>query len=220
MTDWREEGKADSREVAKDAKKSVDGEHLRVFASSLEAEKADSREAARGAKKSVDGEDLRVFASPREVDVIAEPQQLNVEELSAVVVDCAYKLHAEVGPGLLESVYEAVLARMVEQRGVPVRRQVVVPVRLMGMQFEEGFRADLLVDGRLVVELKSVERLLPVHAKQLPTYLRLLNLPLGLLINFGAPTFKEGIKRVVNRHNDFASSRLRVNQVNLSGDRS
>ena len=83
----------------------------------------------------------------------------------------------------------------------------------MGLNFDEGFRADILVEDVLLLELKSVEKLAPVHAKQLLTYLRLLDLPLGFLINFGAPTFKEGCKRIVNGHQDFASSRLRVNQT-------
>ncbi len=136
----------------------------------------------------------------------------NVEELSAIIVDCAYRLHVEAGPGLLETVYEVVLAKMLEERGVRVRRQVAVPIQLMGLKFDEGFRADLLVEDQIVVELKSVEQLVPVHAKQVLTYLRLLHLPLGLLINFGSATFKEGVKRIVNNHQDFASSRLRVNQ--------
>ena len=136
----------------------------------------------------------------------------DVEELSAVVVDCAYKLHVEAGPGLLESVYEVVLARMLEERGLRVRRQVPVPIQLMGLKFDEGFRADLIVEDALLVELKSVENSAPVHAKQVLTYLRLLKMPLGLLINFGAATFKEGVKRIVNNHQDFAASRLRVNQ--------
>lgn len=141
------------------------------------------------------------------------PRSHDAEELSAIVVDCGYRLHLEAGPGLLESVYEAVLARMLEQRGLRVRRQVLVPIRLAGLSFEEGFRADILVEDRLVIELKSVETLAPVHSKQLLTYLRLMNLPLGLLINFGAATFKEGCKRIVNHHENFASSRLRVNQI-------
>ena len=136
----------------------------------------------------------------------------NPEELSAIVVDCAYHLHVEVGPGLLESVYEVVLARMLEDRGLVVRRQVSVPIRLMNYSFDEGFRADLIVEDVLLVELKSVENLAPVHSKQVLTYLRLLGMPLGLLINFGAATFKEGIRRIVHQHRDFASSRLRVNQ--------
>ena len=135
-----------------------------------------------------------------------------MEEVSAIVVDAAFHLHRELGPGLLESVYEAVLARMLERRGLRIERQKIVAFDFDGMHFDEGLRVDLLVDGCLVVELKSVEILAPVHAKQLLTYLRLLHLPIGLLINFGAATFKEGVKRVVNNHKDFASSRLRVNQ--------
>ncbi len=99
-----------------------------------------------------------------------------------------------------------------------VERQKAVAFDFGGMHFNEGLRVDILVEGCLVVELKSVENLAPVHAKQVLTYLRLLRLPLGLLINFGAATFKEGIKRIVNNHRDFASSRLRVNQ-NIAGRR-
>ena len=137
---------------------------------------------------------------------------MDVEEVSAIVVDAAFHLHRDLGPGLLESVYEAVLARMLERRGLRVERQKAVAFDFDGMHFDEGLRVDLLVEGCLVVELKSVETLAPVHPKQLLTYLRLLNLPIGLLINFGAATFKEGAKRVVNNHRDFASSRLRVNK--------
>jgi GxxExxY protein len=136
----------------------------------------------------------------------------NAEKLSAIVVDCGYKLHVEAGPGLLETVYEVVLAKMLSEQGLVVKRQVPVPIRLMGMTFEEGFRADLIVEDRLLIELKSVENLLPVHSKQVLTYLRLLNLPLGLLINYGAPTFKDGCRRIVNGPQSFGTSRLRVNQ--------
>ena len=137
---------------------------------------------------------------------------MNVEEVSSVVVDTAFRLHRDLGPGLLESVYEAVLARMLERRGLQVERQKAVAFDFDGMHFDEGLRLDLLVDGCLIVELKSVEKMSPLHGKQLLTYLRLLHLPVGLLINFGAPTFKEGVKRVVNQHHDLGSSRLRVNQ--------
>ena len=136
----------------------------------------------------------------------------NVEEIAAIIVDCGDRLHCRLGPGLLESVYEAVLTRMMEQQGLRVERQKPVPVELDGMRFDEGFRADLLVEGLVLVELKSVEKLAPVHRKQVLTYLRLLNLSVGLLMDFGASTFKDGIKRIVNNHQDFASSRLRVNQ--------
>lgn len=130
-----------------------------------------------------------------------------------MVVDSAFHIHRELGPGLLESVYETVLAKVLADRGLRIARQLPVPNRFQGLKFEEGFRADLVVNGLIIVELKSVEAVSPAHLKQLLTYLRLMHLPLGLLINFGSPTFKEGIKRIVNNHHDFASSRLRVNQI-------
>jgi iron complex transport system substrate-binding protein len=136
----------------------------------------------------------------------------NVEELSAEVVDAAFHLHKDLGPGLLESVYEVILAKMLEQRGLTVERQKPIPIHYADLHFDEGFRSDLLVSSALLIELKSVENLAPVHGKQVLTYLRLLDLPLGLLINFGSATFKDGVKRIVNKHTDFASSRLRVNQ--------
>ena len=137
---------------------------------------------------------------------------VNAEQVSTQIVDAAYHLHRNLGPGLLESVYEAVLAAVLTRRGLRVERQKVVPLEFDGMHFDEGLRVDLLVEGSVIVELKSVERLSPVHTKQVLTYLRLMDLSLGLLINFGAPTFKEGIRRVVNDHRDITSSRLRVNQ--------
>jgi GxxExxY protein len=136
----------------------------------------------------------------------------DIDEITGEIVDAAYKLHTQLGPGLLESVYEAVLARELERRGLFVERQKPVSFEFDGMHFDEGFRADLLVEGRVVVELKSVETLAPVHTKQLLTYLKLLNLQVGLLINFGAATLKEGLHRVVNNYTPSASSRLRVNQ--------
>jgi GxxExxY protein len=134
------------------------------------------------------------------------------EELSATVVDAAFHIHCALGPGLLESVYGAVLARSLEKRGLVVERQKAVTFEYDGMRFADGLRVDLLVNGCLVVEVKSVEKLAPVHSKQVLTYLRLLDLRIGLLVNFGAATFKEGCKRIVNRHHSFAGSRLRVNQ--------
>ena len=136
---------------------------------------------------------------------------MKAEEVSAVVVDAAFHLHKDLGPGLLESVYEVVLSRVLEKRGLRVQRQMPVDFVFHGIEFNEGFRVDLLVEGCVVVEIKSVETILPVHSKQLLTYLRLLKLPLGLLINFGGATFREGIKRVVNNHFDTADSRLKIN---------
>jgi GxxExxY protein len=123
----------------------------------------------------------------------------DINRITGEVVDASYQLHTRVGPGLLESVYESVLARSLEQRGLVVERQKPISFELDGMRFEEAFRVDLLVEGRVVVELKSVERLTAVHPKQVLTYLRLLNLPIGLLINFGAARLSDGgVQRIVN----------------------
>jgi GxxExxY protein len=119
-------------------------------------------------------------------------------EIAKTVVDACYQIHTRMGPGLLESAYEAVLARELERRGLRVLRQVCVPITWDGLTFDEGFRADLIVEDRLIVELKSVEKTAPVHAKQLLTYLRLTDTRLGLLVNFGEALIKNGIKRVVN----------------------
>src|SRR5262245_27936142 len=100
-------------------------------------------------------------------------------EIATIVVDACYRIHTGLGPGLLESVYEAVLARELESRGLRVRRQVAVPIEWNGLRFDEGFRADLIVEEMLIVELKSVEKLAPVHGKQLLTYLRLTEMRLG-----------------------------------------
>ena len=99
-------------------------------------------------------------------------KEMSVEAISGVVVDCAFRLHVETGPGLLESVYEVILARMLEREGLAVTRQVPVPIELNGMRFDEGFKVDIVVEDRFLIELKSVEKLAPVHGKQLLTYLR------------------------------------------------
>lgn len=135
-----------------------------------------------------------------------------LDDITGAVVDAAFKLHKSLGPGLLESVYEAVLARDLQRRGLQVERQKPVSFDYDGMHFSEGLRIDLMVESRVVVEIKSIEKPAPVHPKQLLTYLRLLNLPVGLLINFGSPTLKEGLQRVVNGLAKTASPRLRVNQ--------
>lgn len=123
-----------------------------------------------------------------------------VEELARIAVDCGLKLHQELGPGLLESVYEACLFQSLAERGLQVDRQRPVPIRFNGVVLEEGFRADLVIERRLLIELKSTEAHAPVHAKQVLTYLRLMGLPLGLLMNFGAPTFKQGLRRLANNY--------------------
>jgi len=135
-----------------------------------------------------------------------------LDDITAAIIDSSMKIHKELGPGLLESVYEVVLSRVLERRGFQVERQGAICFEYDGMVFEDAFRIDLLVDGQVIVELKSVERLAPVHCKQLLTYLRLMNVPVGLLINFGGATLREGLRRIVNRLSPSASPRLRVNQ--------
>ena len=119
-------------------------------------------------------------------------------EIANRIMDAAFLIHRELGPGLLESVYEVVLARHLTGNGLAVDRQVSIPIRFQGMVFDEGFRADLFVEQKVIIELKSVERLQPVHSKQLLTYLRLTGCRLGLLINFGENLMKDGFKRVAN----------------------
>jgi iron complex transport system substrate-binding protein len=141
-----------------------------------------------------------------------------IDALSGEVVDAAVHVHRELGPGLLESVYEMVLAGSLAKRGLKVDRQKPVDIVYDGIRYEAAFRIDLLIEGVLLVEIKSVERLAPVHGKQLLTYLRLTKQPVGLLLNFSGATMKEGIKRVVNDYRQpqspSASPRLRVNQSN------
>jgi GxxExxY protein len=135
-----------------------------------------------------------------------------LDEITADVVDSAFRIHRDLGPGLLESVYEVVLCRSLEKQGHLVERQRCVRFEFDGMVFADGFRVDLQVDQRVLVEIKSVECLAPVHAKQLLTYLRLMNLPVGLLINFGSCTLKEGLHRIVNKLTSTDSPALRVNR--------
>ncbi len=124
----------------------------------------------------------------------------DIEDLARIAVDCGYKLHESLGPGLLESVYEACLFQSLAKRGLFVERQKPIAIHFDGVVLEEGFRADLLVERRLLIELKSIERLAPVHGKQVLTYLRLMDISLGLLMNFGAATFREGVRRIANNY--------------------
>jgi len=119
-------------------------------------------------------------------------------EIGTIVVDAAIAVHRELGPGLLESVYEIVLAHELQKRGLKVDRQVPVPIVYEGITFEEGFRADVIVEGKVIVELKSVEKATPAHKKQVQTYLRLTGRKLGYLLNFGEELMKAGITRCVN----------------------
>ncbi len=124
---------------------------------------------------------------------------MHENDIAKQIVDAAYKIHTDLGPGLLESVYETVLAYELAGRGLRVTRRAAIPVVYETLSFDEGFRADLVVEEKVIVELKSVEKVAPVHKKQLLTYLRLADKRLGLLINFGEALIKDGITRIVNR---------------------
>ena len=126
----------------------------------------------------------------------------SLNDVTGAIVEAAYVVHTTLGPGLLESVYEHALANELTQRGLEIRRQVQMPVVYRGAVLGDGYRIDLIVDERVIVELKSVEELKPVHKKQLLTYLRLADFRVGLLINFGAALIKDGIHRVANRIDD------------------
>lgn len=133
---------------------------------------------------------------------------MDIDTITGIIVDSAVKLHMRLGPGLLESVYENVLARDLERRGLTVERQKVVAFNFEGLHFADGLRLDLLVNEAVIVELKSIDKLAPIHSRQLLTYLRLLDLRAGLLINFGGMTLKEGLHRIVNNYTPSAVSPL------------
>jgi GxxExxY protein len=123
---------------------------------------------------------------------------MNENEIGTVILTTAIEVHRELGPGLLETVYEVVLAQELSTRGLIIQRQVPVPIVYKKIRFEEGFRADLIVAGKVLLELKSVERVSPAHKKQVNTYLRLTGLKLGYLLNFGEAMLKDGITRCAN----------------------
>jgi len=123
---------------------------------------------------------------------------MDENEIGRIIVDAAILVHRELGPGLFESVYEAVLAQELRDRGLKVDRQVPIPIVWRGMKFDEGFRADLIVEGKVIAELKSVESVSKAHKKQILTYLKLARMKLGFLLNFGAAVMKDGITRTVN----------------------
>ena len=121
-----------------------------------------------------------------------------LNRIAREVVDSAFQVHTRLGPGLFETVYEVALSHELEKKGLSVERQKAIPINYDGLSFEEGFRADLVINRELIVELKSIEKIAAVHKKQLLTYLRLTNNRLGLLINFGEPLIKDGIFRIAN----------------------
>jgi len=126
---------------------------------------------------------------------------MELERLASICVDKGFRLHRDLGPVLLESVYETMMFQSLRREGIDVARQQPVTIEHDGIVIENAFRFDLLVEDKLLVEIKSTEGHAPVHAKQVLTYLRLMKLPLGLLMNFGLATFKDGIRRLVNNHN-------------------
>ncbi|MDP4539778.1 GxxExxY protein [Qipengyuania sp. DY56-A-20] len=125
---------------------------------------------------------------------------MSIDEISSAVIEESIGIHRELGPGLFESIYETVLAGRLEKRGLLVQRQVPVPIEFDGHAFGAAFKIDILVDERLILEIKSVEQLSKAHAKQLLTYLRLTQQPVGLLLNFSAATMRDGIRRMVNNY--------------------
>jgi GxxExxY protein len=123
-----------------------------------------------------------------------------IEALVTQMIDCAFKTHVDLGPGLLESAYEAVLENRLRRLGFDVERQKPISVVVDGLTLPNAFKVDLLIEQKLLIELKSVEQLTNLHSMQILTYLRLMNLPLGLLLNFNTELFKHGMKRVINNH--------------------
>jgi iron complex transport system substrate-binding protein len=128
----------------------------------------------------------------------------DIETLARQAIASGLAIHRDLGPGLLETVYEALMAQELSDAGLRVERQKPIPLIHKNVRLQEAFRADLLIEGQLLIELKSAEKLTAVHAKQVLTHLRLLNLPLGLLMNFGGSTFKEGLQRVLNARADMS----------------
>lgn len=123
---------------------------------------------------------------------------MNENEIGKIIVETAVSLHKELGPGLLETVYEVILAHKLKDHGLSIDRQVAVPIEYNGIKFDEGFRIDLLVNNKVIIELKSVEQLHKAHKKQLLTYLKLTGCKLGYLLNFGEALMKDGISRIIN----------------------
>ena len=123
---------------------------------------------------------------------------MHENDVGTIIIDTAISLHKDLGPGLLETVYEVVLSKLLAEKGLSVQRQVSIPIEYKGEHFDEGFRADIFVEGKVIIELKSVEKISSVHKKQLLTYLKLTNTKLGYILNFGAEVMKDGIARIAN----------------------
>ena len=137
---------------------------------------------------------------------------MDIEEIGRIAIDCGMEVHRKLGSGMLESAYETVMAHLLEQRGLSVVRQKLIPIEFDGLAIEQGFRADIVIEGRVLLELKSVAQAAPAHHKQVLTYLRFADLRLGYLMNFGGDTFREGLKRIVNNHTATGNAHMRINQ--------
>jgi iron complex transport system substrate-binding protein len=133
------------------------------------------------------------------------------EELAAIAIDTGLKIHQDIGPGLLESAYEMILTEKLRSFGLHVDRQVPISIQYDGIEVKDAYRIDLMIEHSIIIEVKAVEQTLPVHAKQVLTYLNFTGLTLGFVMNFGMATFKDGLRRLVRNHpSSFASSRLRA----------
>lgn len=148
-------------------------------------------------------EEIIEYSDSSEIEVVSEPAPeyysgIPINELSAILIDIFYQVHVALGPGLLESVYERVICYELNQRNIPFEAQVGIPLYYKGQHMEMGFRADIIVDNKIIIEIKSVEAIAPVHPKQLLTYLKISNKKLGLLVNFNSALIKSGITRIVN----------------------
>ncbi len=124
--------------------------------------------------------------------------EMTENEIGKIIVDCAVRLHMELGPGLFENVYEVLLVHMLQEAGLTVERQVPIPIQFRGIKFDEGFRADIVVEDKVILELKSIESVSKAHKKQVLTYLKLTGKKLGYLLNFGEGMMKDGISRILN----------------------
>ena len=135
-------------------------------------------------------------------NVLQWGMEINENEIGDIVIDTAVNVHKKLGSGLLESVYEVILMKLLIKKGLSVQRQVAIPIEFEGEHFDEGFRVDLFINGKVIIELKSVEKINNAHKKQLLTYMKLTNTKLGYILNFGAGLMKEGIIRIVNGLSD------------------
>lgn len=141
---------------------------------------------------------LYLVPVPKKIEALTKAQRMTENEIGKMVLDECIQLHRALGPGLLEIVYEVTLSRRLEKKGLKVVRQVSVPIEFDGEKFDEGFRVDLIVEGKVIIELKSLEKISPAHKKQLLTYLKLTGMKLGFLLNFGDELMKNGITRTIN----------------------